>query len=423
MRIRPSLPRDREAPNTLSARPPRLEGALTPVSAVLDIVLVLLLLGYLVHGYRLGLVRSLGALIGIAAGAVAATLAAPFVGRLVADGGTRVIVTVVVALVLVAIGHAIGVGVGSLLGGRLLKSPLGIVDRVLGAVANTVVAALVLSVVASVVAALGVPFLAQPIASSVVLRTITAVTPPPVQTALAQLRSTVLSSGIPQLGEALGGTPEKPTVPGVDTGTAPLAKAARSVVKVTGTAYACGQDQSGSGFVIAPGRVLTNAHVLAGVRSPVVLRDDGTALVGRVTYFDPASDLAVVAVAGLDRPTLTVDGVPSVGTTAVVDGFPFGGPFTSGGAKVLQVGETRVPDLDGSGSTVRSLATVAADVEQGNSGGPLLTASGHVIGIVFAKSSTTADIGYAMTPAQFRTVVRKAPGYRTAVSSGACTKE
>ncbi len=392
------------------------------MSAVLDVVLVLLLIGYLVHGYRLGLIRSLGALVGIAAGAVAATLVAPLLGRLVADGGTRVIVTIVAAVVLVAIGHAIGVGIGSLLGGRLLKSPLGIVDRLLGAAANVAVAALVISVVAAVVAALGVPFLAQPIASSAVLRTIGALTPPPVQSALAQLRSTVLASGIPQLGEALGGTPQKPVVPGVDTGTPALRTAARSVVKVTGTAYACGQDQSGSGFVIATNRVLTNAHVLAGVRSPVVLRDDGTALVGRVTYFDPASDLAVVDVPHLGRPALPLDGVPSVGTKAVVDGFPFGGPFTSGGAEVLQVGDTRVPDVEGSGSTVRSLATLAADVEQGNSGGPLLTTAGHVIGIVFAKSSTTADIGYAMTPTQFRAVAEHAPADTRVVSSGACTK-
>lgn len=392
------------------------------MSAVLDVVLVLLLLGYLVHGYRLGLIRSLGALVGIAAGAVAATFVAPLLGRLVTDGGTRVIVTIVTALVLVALGHAIGVGIGSLLGGRLLKSPLGIVDRLLGAAANVVVAALVISVVAAVVAALGVPFLAQPIASSAVLRTIGAVTPPPVQSALAQLRSTVLASGIPQLGEALGGTPQKPVVPGVDTGTRALTTAARSVVKVTGTAYACGQDQSGSGFVIATNRVLTNAHVLAGVRSPVVLRDDGTALVGRVTYFDPTSDLAVVDVPHLGRPALPLDGVPAVGTKAVVDGFPFGGPFTSGGAEVLQVGDTRVPNVEGGGSSVRSLETLAADVEQGNSGGPLLTTTGHVIGIVFAKSSTTADIGYAMTPTQFRAVAEHAPGDTRAVSSGACTK-
>jgi S1-C subfamily serine protease len=393
------------------------------VSALLDILLVLVLLGYLVHGYRLGLIRSLGALVGIAAGAAAAVVVAPLVARLFTESAARVLATIVVALVLVAIGHGIGVGIGSLLGGRLLKSPLGIVDRLLGAAANVAVAGVVLSVVAGVVSTLGVPFLAQPIASSAVLRVLDAVTPAPVDRAIAQLRSAVVTSGIPQLGKALGGTPSNPTVPGVDVSTPALERAARSVVKVTGTAYACGQDQSGSGFVIAPDRVLTNAHVLAGVRSPVVLREDGTQLVGRVSYFDPASDLAVVAVPGLGRSALPVDGDPSVGTTGVVDGFPFGGPFTSSGAKVLQVGVTGVPNATGGGTSERHIETLAADIEQGDSGGPVLTRSGHVMGIVFAKSSTTTDLGYAMTPSQFRTVVAKAASLTRTVSSGACTRE
>ena len=125
---------------------------------------------------------------------------------------------------------------------------------------------------------------------------------------------------------------------------------------------------------------------------------------------------------GLDRPALRVDGVPAIGAVGVYDGFPFGGPFTSGGAKVLQVGETRVPDIGEDGTSVRSLATIAADIEQGDSGGPLLSTAGHVMGIVFAKSSTTADVGYTMTPAQFRSVVAASPSYTAAVSSGACTK-
>ncbi|MDQ1513987.1 MAG: hypothetical protein QOC59_1829, partial [Microbacteriaceae bacterium] len=266
------------------------------MAGVLDVVLVLVLIGYLVHGYRLGLIRSIGALAGIVAGAIAATVVSPFLARLVGDGPGRVTVTVVVVLVLVAIGHALGVALGSLIGGPLRRSPLGVVDRVLGAVANVAVAGLVLSVVAGVVGALGVPFLAQPIASSVVLRVLDTATPAPVDSAIAQLRSSMLSSGIPQLGEALGGSASKPAVPAVNASTPALQRAARSVVKVTGTAYACGQDQSGTGFVVATDRVLTNAHVLAGVTAPVVLREDGTPLVGRVTYFDPKADLAVVAV-------------------------------------------------------------------------------------------------------------------------------
>ncbi|MDH2445034.1 MarP family serine protease [Amnibacterium sp. CER49] len=390
---------------------------------VLDVVLVIVLLAYLVRGYRLGLIRSVGALLGIAAGAIAATFVTPIITRFVADGPARVGATILVALVLVAIGHAAGVAVGSLVVGPLLKSPLGVIDRILGAAANVVVTGLALSVVAGVVAALGVPFLAQPIASSVVLRTLDQLTPAPVDSALAQLRSAVLGSGIPQLGRALGGTTPNPAVPKVDTGTPALARAARSVVKVTGTAYACGQDQSGTGFVVAKDRVLTNAHVLAGVTSPVVLRQDGTPIVGRVTYFDPTADLALIDVSGLDRPALPIDPVPAIGTTGVIDGYPFGGPFSTGGAKVLQVGTTEVPDVAGRGTSPRSLATLAADVEQGNSGGPLLTAAGHVIGIVFAKSSTTADLGYAMTPKQFGGVVAKAPSLTSAVSSGACTRD
>jgi S1-C subfamily serine protease len=89
---------------------------------------------------------------------------------------------------------------------------------------------------------------------------------------------------------------------------------------------------------------------------------------------------------------------------------------------VLSVSEERVHDVTGSGTSVRSLATLAADVEQGDSGGPLLSKQGRVLGIVFAKSATTADVGYAMTPPQFAGIVRGASGYRDPVSSGACSR-
>ena len=176
-------------------------------------------------------------------------------------------------------------------------------------------------------------------------------------------------------------------------------------MKITGSAPACNQQQSGSGFVISGDRVLTNAHVVSGVTQPVVLAPNGQALSGRVTYFDPKRDLAVIAVSGLTASPLTVAASPAVGATGVIAGYPFGGPFSEGGARVVQSGAVTVPDVTGGGRTSRQIAAIAADVEQGNSGGPLLSTSGRVIGIVFAKSTSQSDLGYAMTPDEFGFVV------------------
>jgi S1-C subfamily serine protease len=389
---------------------------------VLDIVLALVLLGYLVQGYRLGLVRSIGAIVGIVAGGIAAALLSPLIGSLVPDDSGKVVATIVAAVVLVLLGHAIGSGIGAAIGGVLRRSPLGPIDWLLGAAAQLVVSALAISLIASLAVSLGVPYVAQPVASSAVLRVIGAVTPAPVDRALAQLRSTVLSSGIPQLGISLGTGGGDTSVPGVQQ-TAGLRTAVESVVKITGRAPACNQEQSGSGFVVAGNRVLTNAHVVSGVTAPVVLVPNGQALEGRVTFYDPKHDLAVITVQGLTASPLTVAASPAVGDEGVVAGYPFGGPFTEGGARVVQSGSVSVPDVSGGGRTARSIAAIAADVEQGNSGGPLLSTKGRVIGLVFAKSTTESDLGYAMTPDEFRAVAGRAPALTSAVSTGACSTD
>ncbi|HEY4331077.1 MAG TPA: trypsin-like peptidase domain-containing protein, partial [Ilumatobacteraceae bacterium] len=189
-----------------------------------------------------------------------------------------------------------------------------------------------------------------------------------------------------------------------------------------GTAYACGQNQSGSGFVIAKDRIVTNAHVVAGVQQPIVQAPNGQALDGRIVYFDPQNDLAVIAVSGLRAPTLALGGPLAVGDDAVVDGYPFGGPFTTGGAQILARSTENVDNIYGTARTSRELYTLAADVEPGNSGGPLLETNGTIAGIVFAKSSTDANLGYAMTDTLLSPVVQQAPGLSSSISSGTCVK-
>lgn len=392
------------------------------MAGLFDIALIVLLLAYLVHGYRLGLIRSLGALIGIAAGAVVATFAGTLIARLSTDAPVRLIGGTAAAIVLVLVGHGIGSALGGLVGRRIRRGALGPVDRLLGAAVNLVVAALVTSIIASGVVALGAPFLAQPIASSRVLAAIQSITPPQVATTLARVRTAALPAGLPMLDQALGGPTVRPTLPPVSTGTGALRTAAASVVKVTGTAYACGQDQSGSGFVVAPHRVLTNAHVLTGVSRPVVLDRSGGQHVGTIVRFDAQHDLAVIAVPSLDAPALMIAAEPRPDGAGVVDGYPFGGPFRTGSAGIVSVAPVPVHDIAGHGTTVRRVVTLAAVVEQGDSGGPLLSPSGTVAGIVFARSATTKGVGYAMAPQEFRRTIDAAPALRDPVSSGPCRK-
>src|SRR5690606_9850200 len=128
------------------------------------------------------------------------------------------------------------------------------------------------------------------------------------------------------------------SIPVIDTGSDALNVAAGSVVRITGNALACGVAQTGTGFVVADDRVVTNAHVVAGVTEPVVETLGGQVIAGTVVYFDPADDLAVIAVPGLDAAALDLAPVLQPGSDAVVQGYPHGGPFVSGAASVVSVG-------------------------------------------------------------------------------------
>ena len=398
------------------------EGDRLSGSTILDVVLFLVLLGYVIYGFRMGLVRSLSAIVGIVAGALVAILVIPLVSSWITIPQVRVVASIVLVFVLLAAGHYLGMVVGGLLGRGVRATGLRIVDRVLGAVLSGVVAAVVVSILATSIGALGVPFLSPLIASSGVLRTIDSFTPDPAKAVIAQLRSVVTQQGVPRIVEALGGPTSAPELPNTSTASAALNRAAKSVVRIVGNAYACGQSQSGSGFVVSTDRVVTNAHVVAGVTEPVVEVPGEGSRTGRVVYFDPEGDLAVIAVNNLPATPLKLTGTLEEGDTGVTDGYPLGGPFSSGPARVISVTSPQVDNIYDTGTATREIYTLAADVQEGDSGGPLLTRSGAVAGVVFAKSENTANIGYAITPEGLEPVADDAATMKNSVSSGACIK-
>ncbi|MET4783085.1 MarP family serine protease [Glaciihabitans sp. UYNi722] len=392
-----------------------------PGPIILDIALCLVLIAYTIYGFRAGFALSLASLLGLIVGAVAAFFAIPLVTGWVSASEWRLPAIIGAVILLLGLGQALGVGIGRAIKRGVNKSPLRLLDRLLGAVITLVVTAIVMSMIAFGLGSLGVPFVSQAIGSSAVVNTINRITPDPVKSLEATVRSLVAQDGLPRLLGAIGnGTPV--AAPADGAATAAQQTAAQSVVKIVGNAFQCGQNQSGSGFVVSSGRVVTNAHVVAGVTEPVVQTQDGGAWSGRVVYFDTVNDLAVLAVSGLPTTPLNLGTDLAPGTKAVFDGFPLGGPFRSGPAAVQSTSTVDVADIYGANPSPRNVYYLAADVQEGNSGGPLLDSGGKVAGLVFAKSATSQHLGFAMTTGVLRPIVSQAASLSAAVSSGHCTR-
>ena len=389
---------------------------------ILDLVLLLTLLSYLIHGLRNGFLVTAGGIAGFAAGAVAAFVSVPIVSDLVDDSGWRLTAIIAAAVLLMFLGRSLGTAIGRRIRSVVRISPLRTVDRVAGGGVNMVVSALVMSMLAFSIGALGVPLVSQQLAESKVIRFIDGVTPTPLKTSMAQLRSTVIGEGIPTLFAGIGqGQPV--AVPDASTDTPALNRAAASVLKIAGTAFQCGQNQTGTGFVVSPGRVVTNAHVVAGVPEPVVEIPGGGALPGRVVYFDSRRDLAVLAVDGLRSAPLPLSSDLPAGSAAAFAGYPHGGPFQAKPATVQDIVTVLVPDIYGNNPAPADVYRLAGDVQPGNSGGPLLTTDGQVAGVIFAKATSESSLGFAITMTDLGPVAAQSPGLGNPVSPGQCVKK
>lgn len=386
---------------------------------IVDVILVILLLAGLALGVSRGFTGSIGLLLGLAAGGAAAFWLVPIVNDALPWQGWRPIAVLLLTAVLVVGGATLGAAAGSALRRGVDRTPLRAVDRVLGGVAGTIVAALALSLAGASLAVTGMPVVSSAVSSSTVLRTIDRITPPPVALALAELRGFVLDEGLPALGDLLE-TVAPVDIPPVDLADPELARAAASVARVSGTAFSCGRSSTGSGFVVATDRIVTNAHVVAGVERPVVELPGVPSREGRVVYFDPVDDLAVIAVDDLGAVALPFAPTMAAGSPAVVQGYPHGGPFTMVSAGVLSTGTVPVPDIYDESSAPREVYSLEAAVRPGNSGGPLLTEDGAVAGVVFARAENDPERGYAMTMTELTPVAAQAASLAEPVSSGRC---
>jgi S1-C subfamily serine protease len=194
--------------------------------------------------------------------------------------------------------------------------------------------------------------------------------------------------------------------------------AADSVVRVLGTA--CGLGVEGSGWVAAPGLVVTNAHVVAGgTDTTVTPAGSSTSLDATAVHYDPTNDLALLRVSGLDDDPLSF--APSVrsGTPGAVVGYPENGPLTITPARAGATGPVITQDSYGRGPVTRELTALRGEVRSGNSGGPLVDGDGRVMGTVFAATTEGKPGGYAVPNDVVAGALSDSTG---AVSTGPCTR-
>jgi S1-C subfamily serine protease len=193
-----------------------------------------------------------------------------------------------------------------------------------------------------------------------------------------------------------------------------------SVVKVLGE-NACSGGVEGSGFVYAPGRVMTNAHVVAGITRPRVEIGDEE-LLGTVVVYDPELDVAVLAVDDTTTPALKFDPDIAESDPVAIVGYPQDGPFDVQSGRVRSRQPLRSPDINGNGVVVRDVLALRGLIRPGNSGGPVVTSRGDVAGVVFAASVSDAETGYALTADQVADAAGQGVKRSAAVATGTCVR-
>jgi S1-C subfamily serine protease len=393
---------------------------------VLDIILVVLLVSYGVTGYRHGFVVSVLSLVGFLTGGALGMLLLPLLFQrwhsVDANVFWRTLVLVFGVFVFASAGQAIAVGVGSRLRGRLRVEPARAIDSILGALATVLAVSVLLWFMAGALRGGAPAPLAKAIGGSRVIQTVDRLVPPQTVRLFAGFRSVLDSGGFPRVFEGVRTEPIAPVVPPDRQLVAGpgVAEAAGSIVKITGVAGSCNRRQEGSGWVVAPERVVTNAHVVAGVSvEHVWIRGTGRSYEARVVLFDPRRDLAVLSVPGLPAPPLRQGSDLRRSDGAVVAGFPLDGPYRVGSARVRDVLTATGADIYGNPGVVREVYSLYARVEPGNSGGPLLSPQGEVVGVVFARSLDDYLTGYALTLAEARPVL-EAANRSAPVSTGGC---
>jgi S1-C subfamily serine protease len=386
----------------------------------LDWCLVVLTLLYALSGYWQGFIAGACATAGLLLGGLAGIWLAPM---LLGDAEPSLWVSLgalFVVLVMASIGQALLQYAGTRLRAQITWQPARALDAIGGAALSVVAVLLVAWMLGVAISGSRIPGISPQVRDSKVLVAVNDVMPVQAQQALRSFDNVVGTGFFPRYLEPFA--PERivrvaPADPRV-LRDPDIRDASRSVFKLRSN-NRCGSGVEGTGFLYAEGKLMTNAHVVAGVTEPVV-RDGDREVRGTVVYYDPDIDVAVVDVPELTGPTVKFDLEGQERQQGAVLGYPEDGPFNAQPARIRSDQRLRSPDIYGNGTVTRHVYSLRGLVRPGNSGGPMVSTAGDVLGVVFAASVSDRNTGYALTAEQVSQAAAVGLESSERVSSGNC---
>lgn len=383
-----------------------------------DLALLVGLLIVAIAGWRSGVITTAASFAGFIAGALAGAWIVP---RLLADAQwplvIQAIATIAGMFVFGILGQAVLGFAGRAIRDALDFRPIRIVDSASGMVVSILAFLLCSWMVLSVAATSSLGPASEQVRASRGFPLLDQVMAGPGASLLDDARELLATIDVPSL--PFNPTTLPPVDDPQDVEVSPDADrvANESVVQVSTTSSRCGSSTLGSGIVVSREHVATNAHVVTGA-GRITVRNAGDRSVrgARLVHLDPATDVAILYVPGLESPAPPWTAKAPRGTDAVVAGFPGGGSLTLGEARVR--GQILVGADTGPGS--REVHVFQGLVRPGNSGGALLALDGSVLGLVFANAQDDDETGFALTEGEVADAIRSTRGATADVPTGAC---
>ncbi len=387
---------------------------------LLDWLLVVLVLAYALSGYWQGFITGAFATGGLLLGGLFGVWLAPVA---LGDANPSLMVSLGALFIVIlsaSLGQAVLQFAGARIRERITWQPVRALDAIGGALLSAFAVLLVSWALGVAISGSRIGGITPLVRDSTVLSHVDEVMPATADGALQAFNDVVGTSFFPRYLEPFA--PERI----IEVGPGPqrllqdpdVQRAQGSVLKIRGT-NECGRGVEGSGFLYADNRLMTNAHVVAGIDEPEIVVGDDT-VDAEVVYYNPDIDVAVLSFDSSELSPLRFDRTAEAQDGVAILGYPQDGPFHVEPARIRSEQRLRSPNIYGDGAVIREVFSLRGRILPGNSGGPILSSAGDVVGVVFAASVTDHDTGYALTAGQVSAAAAAGLASSSRASTGGC---